>query len=209
MGKAALPPFLPYCRITFLGLDPTPAAVLLRLLPAKLRRERHRSRLPGARHHRIGRACCCRDKASSGNRWPVIFCLFVYLRTITLSRKISACFVFLLAPFFLFGGCSRPSPFPGMHYDAAGTTRVASRFRIPEPRDEQRHVVNVPADEYVDSVPPSSLNTGATMKRIVAAVSLLACSFAASPGAEADKPLIVELWPGQVPDEAGDIGPAQ
>jgi acetyl esterase/lipase len=43
------------------------------------------------------------------------------------------------------------------------------------------------------------------MKRIVAAVSLMLC--VAWPAAGSDKPMVVELWPGKVPDETGDVGP--
>src|SRR5262245_59569087 len=45
------------------------------------------------------------------------------------------------------------------------------------------------------------------MKRIVPAVSLVAWLCAAWPAVGADKPLVVELWPGKVPDETGKIGP--
>jgi acetyl esterase/lipase len=45
------------------------------------------------------------------------------------------------------------------------------------------------------------------MKRIGAAVSLITWLCAASPTAGADKPLVVDLWPGKVPDEVGDSGP--
>jgi len=45
------------------------------------------------------------------------------------------------------------------------------------------------------------------MKRLVAAVSLLAWLSAAWPAAGADKPVVVELWPGKVPDETGKVGP--
>ena len=45
------------------------------------------------------------------------------------------------------------------------------------------------------------------MKRIGAAVSLITWLCVAWPAAGADKPLVVELWPGKVPDETGDIGP--
>lgn len=44
------------------------------------------------------------------------------------------------------------------------------------------------------------------MKRIVAAVALCT-GWYAGPAAAADKPLVVALWPGKAPDEAGDIGP--
>src|SRR5262249_58053159 len=45
------------------------------------------------------------------------------------------------------------------------------------------------------------------MKRFVAAVSLLTCLWLGWPAAGADKPVVVELWPGKVPDETGKIGP--
>jgi acetyl esterase/lipase len=45
------------------------------------------------------------------------------------------------------------------------------------------------------------------MKRIAATLSLVAWLCVAWPVAGADKPLVVELWPGKPPDEAGDIGP--
>jgi acetyl esterase/lipase len=47
------------------------------------------------------------------------------------------------------------------------------------------------------------------MKRIVAAVSLIACigGTCPAPAVAADKPMVVELWPGKVPDETGNIGP--
>jgi acetyl esterase/lipase len=45
------------------------------------------------------------------------------------------------------------------------------------------------------------------MKRIGAAISLIACLCVAWPAAAADRPLVVELWPGKVPDETGAIGP--
>jgi acetyl esterase/lipase len=45
------------------------------------------------------------------------------------------------------------------------------------------------------------------MKRIVAAGPLLLWLCVADPAAGADKPLVVELWPGKVPDDVGDIGP--
>jgi hypothetical protein len=45
------------------------------------------------------------------------------------------------------------------------------------------------------------------MKRIGAAVSLIVWLCVAWPAAGADKPTVVELWPGKVPDETGDIGP--
>jgi len=45
------------------------------------------------------------------------------------------------------------------------------------------------------------------MKRIVAVVALLTWLCVVWPAAAADKPTVVELWPGKAPDEAGDIGP--
>jgi acetyl esterase/lipase len=45
------------------------------------------------------------------------------------------------------------------------------------------------------------------MKRIAAASSLIAWLCVAWPVAGADKPTVVELWPGKVPDEPGNIGP--
>src|SRR6478736_9240271 len=42
--------------------------------------------------------------------------------------------------------------------------------------------------------------------RYAAAVSLLTCLGAVGPAAVDDKPAVVELWSGKVPDEAGDIG---
>jgi acetyl esterase/lipase len=44
------------------------------------------------------------------------------------------------------------------------------------------------------------------MKRIVAAVSLVAWLCVAWPVVGADKPMVVELWPDKVPDETGNIG---
>jgi acetyl esterase/lipase len=38
-------------------------------------------------------------------------------------------------------------------------------------------------------------------------VSLIACLGVASPALGIDKPTVVELWPGKVPDETGNIGP--
>jgi acetyl esterase/lipase len=43
--------------------------------------------------------------------------------------------------------------------------------------------------------------------RLVSAFSLLVCLCVASPLAAADNPLVVELWPGKVPDETGNLGP--
>jgi acetyl esterase/lipase len=45
------------------------------------------------------------------------------------------------------------------------------------------------------------------MKRIALAVSLLVCLSMAGAGTAGDKPRVVELWPGKVPDEPGTIGP--
>jgi acetyl esterase/lipase len=45
------------------------------------------------------------------------------------------------------------------------------------------------------------------MNRIVVAVSLIAGLCVVRPVVGADKPLVVTLWPGKVPDDAGDIGP--
>jgi acetyl esterase/lipase len=45
------------------------------------------------------------------------------------------------------------------------------------------------------------------MKPIVAVVSLIVGLCIAWPAAGADKPLVVELWPGKIPDDVGDIGP--
>src|SRR5262249_42224212 len=67
--------------------------------------------------------------------------------------------------------------------------------------------VTYPAALTASTCPPGSLNTGATMKRIAAAVSLITSLCVAWPAAGAAKPTVVELWPGKVPDEAGDIGP--
>jgi acetyl esterase/lipase len=45
------------------------------------------------------------------------------------------------------------------------------------------------------------------MKPIAVIVSLVALWCVAGPAAAADKPLVVELWPGEVPEETGAIGP--
>jgi acetyl esterase/lipase len=45
------------------------------------------------------------------------------------------------------------------------------------------------------------------MKRTTAAFSVIAWFYVAWPALGADKPMIVELWPGKAPDEPGDIGP--
>ena len=44
------------------------------------------------------------------------------------------------------------------------------------------------------------------MNRIVVAVSLITGLCVIRPVIGADKPLVVELWPGAVPDDVGDIG---
>jgi acetyl esterase/lipase len=45
------------------------------------------------------------------------------------------------------------------------------------------------------------------MNRIVVAVSLITGLCVVRPVVGADKPLAIELWPGKVPDDTGDIGP--
>ncbi len=45
------------------------------------------------------------------------------------------------------------------------------------------------------------------MERIIGAASLVTWLCVAWPSVGADPPAVVELWPGKVPDEAGDIGP--
>src|SRR5262245_52875689 len=45
------------------------------------------------------------------------------------------------------------------------------------------------------------------MKRIVTAGSLFTWLCVAWPAMAADRPTVVELWPGKVPDETGSIGP--
>src|SRR5262245_28334811 len=42
--------------------------------------------------------------------------------------------------------------------------------------------------------------------RLTSVVSLVVCLSAAGPVCGADDPLVVDLWPGKVPDEAGGIG---
>ncbi|HEX5272825.1 MAG TPA: prolyl oligopeptidase family serine peptidase [Gemmataceae bacterium] len=44
------------------------------------------------------------------------------------------------------------------------------------------------------------------MRRIAAAAALVIGLCAAWPAAGADKPLVVDLWPGKVPDDVGDLG---
>jgi acetyl esterase/lipase len=52
------------------------------------------------------------------------------------------------------------------------------------------------------------LNLGvlSNVNRITPAVSLLLCLWLTWSAAAADKPMVVELWPGKVPDETGNIG---
>ncbi len=45
------------------------------------------------------------------------------------------------------------------------------------------------------------------MKQIVAAIYVIPWLCVVMPVVGADKPMVVELWPGKPPDEAGDIGP--
>lgn len=45
------------------------------------------------------------------------------------------------------------------------------------------------------------------MKRFLPFVALFSLLFAVAPAAGADQPLVVELWPGKIPDDVGDIGP--
>ncbi|HJZ55029.1 MAG TPA: alpha/beta hydrolase [Gemmataceae bacterium] len=45
------------------------------------------------------------------------------------------------------------------------------------------------------------------MIRLAAMVCVVACVCAAQPASESDKPLVVDVWPGKVPDEPGTIGP--
>jgi acetyl esterase/lipase len=47
---------------------------------------------------------------------------------------------------------------------------------------------------------------GATMQQSVAVLSFLAWLCVVQSGARADKPLVVELWPGKAPEEPGTIG---
>ena len=44
------------------------------------------------------------------------------------------------------------------------------------------------------------------MIRFVSQISLVTCLCVAGPVVGADRPLVVELWPGKVPDETGNIG---
>jgi acetyl esterase/lipase len=48
---------------------------------------------------------------------------------------------------------------------------------------------------------------GATMNPRAATVSLITCLCLLCPAMGADKPVVVELWPGKVPDETDNIGP--
>src|SRR5262245_63190301 len=45
------------------------------------------------------------------------------------------------------------------------------------------------------------------MRRIVAAAALVTCLCVAWPALGADKALVVEVWPGKVPDETGNLAP--
>src|SRR5262245_28957476 len=47
------------------------------------------------------------------------------------------------------------------------------------------------------------------MKRICAALMLSAWLCLTAPSAQAQKPTIVDLWPGKAPDETAEIGPEQ
>src|SRR5712691_10306630 len=44
------------------------------------------------------------------------------------------------------------------------------------------------------------------MRQIVTIISLVGCLCSVCPAQSADKPLVVELWPGTAPDEPGKIG---
>lgn len=45
------------------------------------------------------------------------------------------------------------------------------------------------------------------MKQIATVIALFTCLCASNSAFGADKPLVVELWPGKIPDDVGDIGP--
>jgi acetyl esterase/lipase len=45
------------------------------------------------------------------------------------------------------------------------------------------------------------------MRRFAGAIALFLCMWTACPAAAADKPLVIELWPGKIPEDVGDIGP--
>ena len=47
---------------------------------------------------------------------------------------------------------------------------------------------------------------GATIMRFASTVALVACMCLTCPVLGADSPLVVEIWPGDVPDETGGIG---
>src|SRR5205807_1709604 len=51
-----------------------------------------------------------------------------------------------------------------------------------------------------------ALNEGTTMKQIPSMISLVLLLCVAGPVVAAEKPPVVELWPGKVPDETGNIG---
>src|SRR5690349_21464002 len=54
---------------------------------------------------------------------------------------------------------------------------------------------------------PAQCNKVEVMKRLIATTFLFAC-LCIPPGLAADEtPLVVELWPGKVPEELGTIGP--
>src|SRR6516165_3897438 len=53
---------------------------------------------------------------------------------------------------------------------------------------------------------PGHSAKGATMMRFAATVLTITCLSVAAPALAADKPQVVELWPGKAPDETGDIG---
>ncbi len=51
-----------------------------------------------------------------------------------------------------------------------------------------------------------SVNEGGTMRRLASRLLIIAGLCTGGPVLAQDKPLVVELWPGQVPDEVGNIG---
>jgi hypothetical protein len=52
-----------------------------------------------------------------------------------------------------------------------------------------------------------SLHQGEAMTRIAGAISLITWLCVVSLATATDKPMVVELWPGKVPEETGNIGP--
>jgi hypothetical protein len=48
--------------------------------------------------------------------------------------------------------------------------------------------------------------TGRVIMRFASAFLLLTSMYVACPMAGADDPLVIEIWPGDVPGEVGDIG---